>query len=54
VTWTKLLADKETQRHKTSMKELGNMRALISNVVTDTEVKETLAEATAFYNQVEN
>jgi len=30
VTWTRLLASKEAQRHKTSKKELDNMRALIA------------------------
>jgi allantoicase len=30
VTWTNLLANKEAQKHKTSKKELDNMRALIA------------------------
>ena len=30
VTWTNLLANKETQKHKTSKKELDNMRVLIA------------------------
>lgn len=30
MTWTKLLASKDAQRHKTSRKELDNMRALIA------------------------
>jgi allantoicase len=30
VTWTNLLANKEAQKHKTSKKELANMRALIA------------------------
>jgi N-acyl-D-aspartate/D-glutamate deacylase len=35
VTWTKLLANKEAQRHKTSKRELDNMRALIARDLTD-------------------
>jgi N-acyl-D-aspartate/D-glutamate deacylase len=35
VTWTKLLANKEAQRHKTSKKELDNMRALIARDLAD-------------------
>jgi allantoicase len=35
VTWTKLLASKEAQRHKTSKKELDNMRALIARDLAD-------------------
>jgi len=35
VTWTKLLSNKETQRHKTSKKELDNMRALIARDLAD-------------------
>ena len=30
MSWTKLLASKEAQRHKTSKKELDNTRALIA------------------------
>ena len=30
MTWTNLLANKEAQKHKTSKKELDNMRALIA------------------------
>ena len=30
MTWTSLLANKEAQKHKTSKKELDNMRALIA------------------------
>jgi hypothetical protein len=35
VNWTKLLATKEAQRHKTSKKELDNMRALIARDLAD-------------------
>jgi allantoicase len=35
VTWTKLLANKEALRHKTSKKELDNMRALIARDLAD-------------------
>jgi hypothetical protein len=35
VTWTKLLANKNAQRHKTSKKELDNMRALIARDLAD-------------------
>jgi allantoicase len=35
VTWTKLLANKDAQRHKTSKKELENMRALIARDLAD-------------------
>jgi N-acyl-D-aspartate/D-glutamate deacylase len=35
VSWTKLLANKEAQRHKTSKKELDNMRALIARDLAD-------------------
>jgi hypothetical protein len=35
VTWTSLLANKEAQKHKTSKKELGNMRALIARDLAD-------------------
>jgi len=35
VTWTKLLANKEAQRHKTSRKELDNMRTLIARDLAD-------------------
>jgi hypothetical protein len=35
VTWTKLLADKDAQKHKTSKKELDNMRALIARDLAD-------------------
>jgi hypothetical protein len=35
VTWTKLLANKDAQKHKTSKKELDNMRALIARDLAD-------------------
>ena len=35
MTWTKLLASKEAQKHKTSKKELDNMRALIARDLAD-------------------
>jgi len=35
VTWTNLLANKEAQKHKTSKKELDNMRALIARDLAD-------------------
>ena len=35
MTWTKLLANKEAQRHKTSKKELDNMRELIARDLAD-------------------
>jgi hypothetical protein len=35
VTWTSLLANKEAQKHKTSKKELDNMRALIARDPAD-------------------
>jgi hypothetical protein len=38
VTWTKLLANKEAQRHKTSKKELDNMRALIARDLADARI----------------
>jgi predicted transcriptional regulator of viral defense system len=38
VTWTKLLASKEAQRHKTSKKELDNMRALIARDLADAAI----------------
>jgi uncharacterized protein (UPF0332 family) len=38
VTWTKLLASKDAQRHKTSKKELDNMRALIARDLTDAAI----------------
>jgi hypothetical protein len=38
VTWTSLLANKEAQKHKTSKKELDNMRALIARDLADTSL----------------
>ena len=35
MTWTKLLATKDAQKHKTSKKELDNMRALIARYLAD-------------------
>ncbi len=35
MTWTKLLANREAQKHKTSKKELDNMRALIARDLAD-------------------
>jgi len=35
VTWTNLLANKQAQKHKTSKKELDNMRALIARDLAD-------------------
>ena len=35
MTWTNFLANKETQKHKTSKKELDNMRALIARDLAD-------------------
>jgi hypothetical protein len=35
VTWTNLLENKEAQKHKTSKKELDNMRALIARDLAD-------------------
>jgi uncharacterized protein (UPF0332 family) len=38
VTWTSLLANKEAQKHKTSKKELDNMRALIARDLADAAI----------------
>jgi uncharacterized protein (UPF0332 family) len=38
VTWTKLLANKEAERHKKSKKELDNMRALIARDLADAAI----------------
>ena len=38
MTWTKLLASKDSQRHKSSKKELDNMRALIARDLTDAAI----------------
>ena len=37
MTWTKLLADKDAQKHKTSKKELDSMRALIARDLADAQ-----------------
>ena len=38
MTWTRLLVNKEAQRHETSKKELDNMRALIARDLADTGI----------------
>ncbi|HMB83205.1 MAG TPA: SAV_6107 family HEPN domain-containing protein [Terriglobales bacterium] len=38
MTWTKLLASRDAQRHKTSKKELDNMRALIVRDLADAAI----------------
>ncbi len=38
MSWTKLLASKEAQRHKASKKELDNMRALIARDLADAAI----------------
>jgi len=38
VTWTKLLANKDAQKHKTSKRELDNMRALIARDLADADL----------------
>ena len=38
MTWTSLLANKEAQKHKTSKKELDNMRALIARDLADSAI----------------
>ena len=38
MTWTSLLANKEGQKHKTSKKELDNMRALIARDLADAAI----------------
>ncbi len=51
MTWTKLLADKKVQRHRTSKNELDNMRALIARDLADAAVKGLSADrrfATAY------
>jgi uncharacterized protein (UPF0332 family) len=51
MTWTKLLADKEVQKHHTSRSELDNMRALIARDLSDATVKGLSADrrfATAY------
>jgi allantoicase len=51
VTWTKLLANKEAERRKTSKKELDNMRALIARDLADAGIAKLSADrrfATAY------
>jgi len=51
MTWTKLLASKEVQKHRTSKSELSNMRALITRDLADARVKGLSADrrfATAY------
>jgi hypothetical protein len=51
VTWTNLLANKEARKHKTSRKELDNMRALIARDLADAGIAELSADrrfATAY------
>lgn len=38
MTWTNLLANKDAQKHKTSKKELDNMRALIARDLADAAI----------------
>lgn len=38
MTWTKLLANRDAQQHKTSTKELDNMRALIARDLADAAI----------------
>jgi len=52
VTWTKLLANRDAQKHKTSKKELDNMRALITRDLADASLVGLSADrrfATAYY-----
>ena len=44
MTWTKLLANKEAQRHKTSKKELDNMRALVTRDLADAAIASLSAD----------
>ena len=63
MTWTKLLVSRDVQRHRTSKKELDDIRALIardladaytrSHVATETEAQEILEKATEFHGFVE-
>ena len=51
MTWKKLLASKDVQKHKTSRQELDNMRALIARDLADAAVKGLSADrrfATAY------
>jgi len=38
VTWSKLLASREAQKHRTSKKELDNLRALIDRDLADAAI----------------
>ena len=44
MTWTKSLASKGAQRHKTSEKELDNMRALIARDLADSAIADFSAD----------
>ena len=46
MTWTNLLANKEAQKHKTSKKELDNMRALIARDLADAGTKDAFDNRT--------
>jgi hypothetical protein len=51
MTWTRLLANKEVQKHRTSKNELDNIRALITRDLEDAAVKGLSADrrfATAY------
>jgi uncharacterized protein (UPF0332 family) len=51
VTWTKLLANREVQKHRTSKNELDNMRTLIARDLADAAVQQLSADrrfATAY------
>ena len=51
MTWTSSLANKEAQKHKTSKKELDNMRALIARDLADASLVGLLTDrkfATAY------
>ena len=51
MTWTKLLANKDAQKHKTTKKELDNMRALIARDLADAAIAALSADrrfATAY------
>jgi hypothetical protein len=44
VTWTKLLASRDVQRHRTSKKELDDIRALIAGDLADAGVTAVSAD----------
>jgi hypothetical protein len=51
VTWTKLLAGHDVQRHRTSKKELDEMRALVARDLADAKIAGVSADrrfATAY------